>query len=127
MINEERIKVQGEGVELGATIACSNEALIEHHQTGKKMPLVLLIAGTGSLDRDGNSMMMKTNIYKDLSDYFAEQGYACVRYDKRGTHESKAKLSTMSLTTLTDDAKTIIEHCKGFDYVDENDIIKLGR
>ena len=126
MINEERIKVKGKGVELGATIACSNEALIEHHQTGKKMPLVLLIAGTGSLDRDGNSMMMKTNIYKDLSDYFAEQGYACVRYDKRGTHESKAKLSTMSLTTLTDDAKTIIEHCKGFDYVDENDIIVCG-
>ena len=126
MINEERIKVKGKGVELGATIACSNEALIEHHQTGKKMPLVLLIAGTGSLDRDGNSMAMKTNIYKDLSNYFAEQGYACVRYDKRGTHESKAKLSTMSLTSLTDDAKTIIEHCKEFPYVDENNIVVCG-
>lgn len=126
MINEERIKIQGNGVLLGATIACSNDALIEHHNTGKKMPLVLLIAGTGSLDRDGNSMMMKTNIYKDLSDYFAEQGYACVRYDKRGTHESKGKLSSMSLTSLTDDAKTIIEHCKGFDYVDENNIVVCG-
>ena len=126
MINEERIKVQGNGVSLGATIACSNEALIEHHKTGKKMPLVLLIAGTGSLDRDGNSMVMKTNIYKDLSDYFANQGYACVRYDKRGTHESKGKLSSMSLTALTDDAKSIIEHCKEFDYVDKNNIIVCG-
>lgn len=126
MINEEKIKVKGEGVELGATIACSNDALIEFHKTGKKMPLVLLIAGTGSLDRDGNSMMMKTNIYRDLSNYFAENGYACVRYDKRGTHESKGKLMSMSLTTLTDDAKSVIEHCKTFPYVDENDIIVCG-
>jgi pimeloyl-ACP methyl ester carboxylesterase len=126
MINEEKIKVKGDGVELGATIACSNDALIEYHQTGKKMPLVLLIAGTGSLDRDGNSMTMKTNIYKDLSNYFAEQGYACVRYDKRGTHESKGKLMSMTLTTLTDDAKSVIEHCKAFDYVDENNIIVCG-
>lgn len=126
MINEEKIMVQGDGVTLGATIACSNEALIEHSKTGKKMPLVLLIAGTGSLDRDGNSMIMKTNVYKELSDFFAESGYACVRYDKRGTHESKGKLMSMSLTTLTDDAKTIIEHCKSFPYVDENEIIVCG-
>ncbi len=126
MINEERIKIQGNDVILGATIACSNEALIEHSKTGKKMPLILLIAGTGSLDRDGNSMIMKTNVYKELSDFFAENGYACVRYDKRGTHESKGKLMSMSLTTLTDDAKTVIEHCKSFPYVDENDIIVCG-
>lgn len=126
MINEERIKIQGNDVTLGATIACSNEALIEHSKTGKKMPLVLLIAGTGSLDRDGNSMMMKINVYNELSDFFAENGYACVRYDKRGTHESKGKLMSMSLTTLTDDAKTVIEHCKSIPYVDENDIIVCG-
>lgn len=126
MINEEKIMVQGDGVTLGATIACSNKALIEHSKNGKKLPLVLLIAGTGSLDRDGNSMIMKTNVYKELSDFFAEQGYACVRYDKRGTHESKGKVMSMSLTTLTDDAKTIIEHCKNFSYVDENDIIVCG-
>ena len=108
MINEERIKVQGDA-ELGATIACSNESLIENSRTGKKLPLVLLIAGTGSLDRDGNSVAMKTNIYKDLSNFFAENGYACVRYDKRGTHESKGKLMSMSLTTLTDDAKSVID------------------
>ena len=61
MINEERIKIQG-NVELGATIAYSDKK--------EKRPLVLLIAGTGSLDRDGNSLIMKLNIYKDLSDYF---------------------------------------------------------
>lgn len=126
MIDEEIIIVEGNGVTLGATIACSNDALLEHLKTGKKMPLVLLIAGTGSLDRDGNSMTMKTNIYKELSDFFAENGYACVRYDKRGTHESKGKVMSMSLTTLTDDAKSIIEHCKGLDYVDENDVIVCG-
>ena len=125
MINEEKIKVNGE-VELGATIACSNDALLDFAKIGKKMPLVLIIAGTGSLDRDGNSAMMKLNIYKELSDFFAENGYACVRYDKRGTHESKGKELSQSLTTLTDDAKSVIEHCKQIPYVDENNIVVCG-
>ena len=125
MINEEKIKVNGE-IELGATIACSNDALLEFSKTGKKMPLVLIIAGTGSLDRDGNSMMIKLNVYKELSDFFAGNGYACVRYDKRGTHESKGKALSQSLTTLTNDAKSVIEHCKQIPYVDTNNIIVCG-
>lgn len=125
MIVEEKIHTSGE-VKLGATIAYCEDSLLQFMQNGKKMPLVLLIAGTGSLDRDGNSVMLKTNIYKDLSNFFAENGYACVRYDKRGTHESEGKVMSMSLSTLVEDAKSVIDFCKQFDYVDENNIIVCG-
>ena len=45
MINEERVIIDGD-VKLGATIAYQDKSI--------KRPLVLLIMGTGSLDRDGN-------------------------------------------------------------------------
>ena len=119
MINEERIKVPAE-FSLGTTIAYPDK--------DEKRPLVLLIAGTGSLDRDGNGSGLKLNLYKDLSDYFVEQGCVCVRYDKRGTHESKAKgaLASMSLSALVDDAKAIIDYCKELPFVDKDRVIVCG-
>ena len=117
MINEERIKVPGD-VEIGATIAYPDKE--------QKRPLVLLIAGTGSLDRDGNGGGIKLNLYKDLSDYFVKQGCVCVRYDKRGTHESKGKLATHTLSNLVLDAKNIIDYAKGLDFVDEDRVIVCG-
>lgn len=117
MIKEERIKIQGD-VELGATIAYPDKK--------EKRPLVLLIMGTGNLDRDGNGGGLKLNIYKDLSDYFVSQGCVCVRYDKRGTHESKGKLATHTLTNLVGDAKDIIDYCSTLDYVDKDRVIVCG-
>ena len=117
MINEERIKIKSD-IELGATIAYQDKE--------EKRPLVLLIAGTGSLDRDGNGGGIKLNIYKDLSNYFVEQGCVCVRYDKRGTHESKGKPATHTVSNLVGDAKTIIDYAKELPYVDENRVIVCG-
>ena len=117
MINEERIKIKGD-IELGATIAYPDKE--------EKRPLVLLIAGTGSLNRDGNSSAIKLNIYKDLSNYFVEQGCVCIRYDKRGTHESKGKLVTHTLSNLVGDAKSIIDYARELPFVDENKIIVCG-
>ena len=119
MIKEERIKIKSDDVELGATVAYNSIAK-------GKQPLILLIAGTGNLDRDGNSKMIKINLYKDLSNQFVEQGYVCVRYDKRGTHESTGNYSKNSLTNLVDDAKAILEHCKTLPQVDPDKIIVCG-
>ena len=117
MVNEEKIKINGD-VELGATIAYANKE--------EKRPLILLIAGTGNLDRDGNNKTIKLNIYKDLSDFFVNQGCICVRYDKRGTHTSGGNIKTHTLTNLVNDAQSIIEYCKTLPYVDEDRIIVCG-
>lgn len=119
MIKEDRIKVKSDDVELGATVAYNTSER-------EKMPLILLISGTGNLDRDGNSKMIKLNFYKDLSDNFVNQGYVCVRYDKRGTHESTGNYSKNSLTNLVDDAKAILDHCKTFPQVDTEKVIVCG-
>ena len=117
MINEERITISTD-INIGATIACQDKK--------EKRPLVLLISGTGSLDRDGNSIGFKSNIYKELSDMFAQMGYVCIRYDKRGTHESKVAGLNFGLSDLVNDAANIIHYAKKLDYVDEEKVVVCG-
>ena len=117
MINEEKIIISND-INIGATIAYKDK-------NGKK-PLVLLIMGTGTTDRDGNSFGFKSNLYKNLSDMFVEMGYVCVRYDKRGTHESTGNYKTSGLSDLVTDAANVIHYVKKLDYVDEKKIVVCG-
>ena len=117
MISEEKVIISND-INLGATIAYKDKK--------EKRPLVLLISGTGSLDRDGNNLGFKSNIYKELSDMFVEMGYVCIRYDKRGTHESKGAGLNFGLSDLVNDAANIIRYAKMLDYVDEEKVVVCG-
>ena len=117
MINEERVIISND-INLGATIAYKDKK--------EKRPLVLLISGTGSLDRDGNNLGFKSNIYKELSNMFVEMGYVCIRYDKRGTHESKGAGLNFGLSDLVNDAANIIHYAKKLDYIDEEKVVVCG-
>ena len=116
-IIEERVIIDGEN-KIGATVSYSDNI--------KKRPLVLLIMGTGKLDRDGNGFGFKSNLYKDLSDMFVKMGYTCIRYDKRGTHESTGNFKTAGLSDLVSDSAKVIEYAKTLPCVDESRIIACG-
>ena len=117
MVKEERIVISND-VNLGATIAYQDKE--------EKRPLVLLIGGTGSLDRDGNGLGFKSNMYKELSDMFVEMGYVCIRYDKRGTNESKGKGISLGLSDLVNDAANIVHYAKKLEIVDEDRVVICG-
>jgi len=55
-----------------------------------KLPMVLIIAGSGPTDRDGNSPLLTgpNNSLKMLAEGLAANGIASLRYDKRGIGES---------------------------------------
>ncbi|MBN2615947.1 MAG: alpha/beta hydrolase [Bacteroidales bacterium] len=59
-------------------------------QTSEKVPVALLIAGSGPTDRNGNNPMMKNNALKMLADSLYVHGIASLRYDKRGIAASQA-------------------------------------
>ena len=118
-IKEQRVFIDGnDGNKIGATISYTDST--------KKRPLVLLIMRTGKLDRDGNGKGMKTDLYKNMSDMFVNMGYVCVRYDKRGTHESTGNFNSAGLSDLVADSAKVIEYAKTLDYVDESKIIACG-
>jgi len=63
-------------------------------------PLVVIIAGSGPTDRNGNSPALpgQNNSIKMLADGLAARGIASLRYDKRGIGESaKAMVSEASM------------------------------
>ena len=55
----------------------------------EKKAVVLIIAGSGPTDRNGNNPMMTNNSLKMLAKELQKNGIASVRYDKRGIGESK--------------------------------------
>lgn len=59
------------------------------------VPVVLIIAGSGPTDRDGNSPALpgKNNSLKMLAAGLAEHGIASLRYDKRGIAASRAAMT----------------------------------
>jgi len=116
-IEEERVTITND-IEIGATIAYANK--------NEKRPFVLLIMGTGKLDRDGNSKGFHTDLYKNLSDMFVNMGCVCIRYDKRGTHESSGISKTCGLQDLVNDAINVIHYAKKLEYVDEGKVIVCG-
>jgi len=66
-------------------------------------PVVLIIAGSGPTDRDGNSATpvapgktLHTDCYKLLAEALADHGIASVRYDKRGIGASASAMAGKS-------------------------------
>jgi len=71
-------------------------------------PVVLIIAGSGPTDRDGNTALIpgKNNSLKMIAESLAARGIASLRTDKRGIAQSKtamAKESDLRFETYVDD------------------------
>jgi len=74
-----------------------------------KVPVVLIVAGSGPTDRDGNSAGLpgQNNCYRLLAEALAADGIATVRYDKRGVARSKVaslKETDLRFETYVQDA-----------------------
>lgn len=82
-----------------------------------RVPVVLLIAGSGPTDRDGNSKMLPgaNNSLKLLASGLASHGIATLRFDKRGIAESVmagAKEEDLRFGTYVSDAEGWIKQLR---------------
>lgn len=81
------------------------------------VPVVLIIAGSGPTDRNGNSPLIPgaNNSLQLLADALAQRGIASVRYDKRGIGESKGAMTSESdlrFDTYVDDAAAWVKQLR---------------
>lgn len=92
-----------------------------------KIPVVLIIAGSGPTDRNGNNPMMTNNSLKMMAEGLFAKGIASVRYDKRGIGKSKLaglQESNLRFENYVEDAEAWVDLLKkdtGF-----SDVIILG-
>jgi pimeloyl-ACP methyl ester carboxylesterase len=65
--------------------------------TSLPVPVVLIIAGSGPVDRDGNEKpVLMTNAYRLIAQAMLDRGIATVRYDKRGIGASAKAMPSES-------------------------------
>ena len=89
--------------------------------------VVLLIAGSGPTDRDGNNSGMKNNSLKMLAQVLSKNGIASLRYDKRGIASSRSagpKEADLRFDNYVDDAKGWVLYLKN--ELKFNKIIVIG-
>src|SRR5262245_38996911 len=70
-------------------------------------PVIIIIAGSGPTDRDGNQVLMRNDSLKMLGQGLAAKGIAVLRYDRRGVGKSMAaapKEQDLRFDHLIDDA-----------------------
>lgn len=89
-------------------------------------PAILILAGSGQGDRDGNVKNMKLNLYKDLAKFLTEKGFVTLRYDKRGTHQSEGNFYEAGVSDFINDGVAAVQFLKNNEYVDPEKVILLG-
>ncbi len=117
-MHEQEIQVQSGDVTLVGTI-CLPE------KTGQ-FPAVLMVHGSGPLDRNSNMRGLQLNIFNTIAHALAECGIASLRYDKRGCGKSSGDFMTSGHSDLVEDASCCFDTLAKSAYVSKNNLYILG-
>lgn len=92
----------------------------------QKMPGVVLVAGSGPTDRDGNSYLMPgpADYLKEIAHYLASRGIVILRYDKRGVGLSQGPVT--SFNDFISDVSTMVDALKAQAVVNNEQIYIFG-
>lgn len=91
---------------------------------GGKFPAVVLISGSGPQNR--NEELMGHKPFLVLSDYLTRQGIAVLRYDDRGTAQSKGSFGTSTSADFSKDAEAAFQYLQGRSEIDPTRIGFIG-
>lgn len=117
-MKEDGIQIVSNGNRLAGTI-CLPEG-------EGRFPFVLMVHGSGPLDRDENMKGQKLNIFNSIAHHLADMGIASLRYDKRGCAESSGNYYTASHSDLVQDAIACFDALAQSKACVKNEIYVLG-
>lgn len=106
----DELEVEFENSEAGITLA----GTLTKPQMENNLPAVVLIAGTGKNDRDETSM----GHFLLLSDFLTRNGFAVLRYDKRGVGASGGDYGQATTFDFAEDARAALDYLRAQPNVD---------
>jgi len=71
------------------------------------VPVILIVPGSGPIDRNGNGPGLRTSTYKLLAEGLSTRGVATVRIDKRGMNGSASAVPDADAVTIDDYANDV--------------------
>ncbi len=117
-MHEEQVRVKSGDVELAGTL-CAPEK-------NGRFPAVLMVHGSGPLDRNENVKGQPLNIFNAMAHALADCGIASLRYDKRGCGDSSGDYMRAGHSDLVQDALCCLDFLEEFEQVSANDLYILG-
>jgi pimeloyl-ACP methyl ester carboxylesterase len=89
-------------------------------------PGVLLIAGSGQVDRNENYKKFQINAFREIANYLAEHGIATLRYDKRGAGASEGNYWETGFFDNVSDASSALKYLKAQKQIRSEAVFLLG-
>jgi pimeloyl-ACP methyl ester carboxylesterase len=115
--NDEDVWVLANGFNLAATVskpapatatAGAEKDKAKDKDKPVKLPAIVLVAGSGLVDRD--ETVAGIPIFAQLANSLAEAGYLVVRYDKRGIGKSAGRMESATLTDYAEDLRAVLRY-----------------
>jgi len=89
-------------------------------------PGVLLVPGSGLIDRNENHKKLRINAFADIASHLAEHGIATLRYDKRGVGASDGRYWETGFFDNASDALSALRYLKGHEMIRREKVFLLG-
>lgn len=99
----------------------SGTVVIPHKSSGRKMPMVVMVSGSGPQNRDEE--IFEHRPFAVIADFLARNGIASFRYDDRGTAGSKGDFMVATTYTFRDDADAALRFARGIKNVGKAGIL----
>jgi len=118
MTTQQEVTFVSKGQKLEGTLALPDSP--------KPCPAVLLIVGSGMVDRDENHKKLPIDVMRQLATRLAENGIGSLRYDKRGVGASEGDFWSTGLSDNVDDAAAAVACLRSQPGVDPERVYALG-
>jgi len=115
---EEEVTFASVGTRLAGTLAMPDSA--------GPFPAVLLLPGSGQVDRNESHRRMPINALREIGHHLAARGFASFRYDKRGVGASGGDYWSTGFFDNATDALAALEFLKSQAAAEEDQVFLLG-
>jgi uncharacterized protein len=89
-------------------------------------PGVVLIPGSGQVDRNENAKKLAINALREIATDLANKGIATLRYDKRGVGASQGDFWTTGFYDNISDASAALRFFKSYEHIRSDQVFVLG-
>ena len=114
---DQQILIPANGFNLAGTVSKATS-------TAARSPAVVLVAGSGSFDRDVT--VAGIPIFGQLGSALADAGFTVLRYDKRGVGQSGGRVEVAGLTDYAEDLRAAVKYMGARKDVDAKRIAIVG-
>ena len=118
---DETVRIPSSGFSLAGTLTTPVD---REAPAGGRWPAVVLVAGSGPVDRD--ETVAGIPIFGQLAGALVDAGFLVLRYDKRGIGQSGGRPESAELDDYAEDLREVVRYLDDRDDVDRDRIAVVG-